>query len=326
MKIVAMANGGFALPTLRAIKESRHELVALIAMPVRTKKKGEKAGIPPIREAVKTFLSDVPLYDPENVNSPEGVELIRGLNADLIFICDYGKILSKEILALTKYGGLNLHGSLLPKYRGAAPINRSIQAGEREVGVSVIFIEPQVDAGPVVKVASYEPSLDDTAVEIENYLSELGAPLVVEAIDEIESGTIKPLPQSHEEATKAPKLRKEEGRIDWRKSSDAIIDQYRAFQPWPRTYADWTNSNKSRVVRLILGPFSKLDAQGAPYVLSDDEAALSPGTVLSAKKDGFWVKTGDGALRVVFVQPAGKKSQPAEAFVLGYPIKRGDLL
>ena len=321
-----MANGGFALPTLRAIKESCHELVALIAMLVRTKKKGDKAGVPPVRKAAETFLSDVSLYDPEDINSPEGVDLVRSLNADLIFICDYGKILSKEVLALTRYGGLNLHGSLLPKYRGAAPINRSIQAGEREVGVSVIFIEPQVDAGPVVKVAAYTPSLDDTAVEIENYLSELGAPLVVKAIDEIEAGTIKPLPQSHEEATKAPKLRKEEGKIDWNKTSDAIIDQYRAFQPWPRTYVDWTNSTNSKVVRLILGPFAKTDAQGDSYALTGAEAALPPGTVLTASKNGFWVKTGDGVLRIVAVQPAGKKNQPAEAFVLGYPVKRGDLL
>ena len=325
MRIVAMANGGFALPTLKAIKESRHELAALIAMPIRTKKKGDKAGIPPVRKAVETFLSDTPLFDPENVNSPEGVELVRKLSADVIFICDYGKILSKEVLTLSKYGGLNLHGSLLPKYRGAAPINRSLQAGERELGVSVIFIEPQVDAGPVVKSASYIPSLDDTAVEVEDRLARLGAPLVVEALDEIEEGTIKPLPQRHEQATKAPKLRKEEGRIDWRKSSAEIIDQYRAFQPWPRAYVDWISASNSKETRLILGPFSLNDLHDGAHPLPDDFSSFEPGTVLSASKDGLWVKTGDGALRVVAVQPAGKKLQPAEAFILGYPIKKGDV-
>ena len=325
MRVVAMANGGFALPSLQAIKESRHELVALIAMPVRTKKKGDKAGIPPVRKAAETFLSDTPLFDPEDVNSPEGVELVRKLSADVIFICDFGKILSKEVLTLARYGGLNLHGSLLPKYRGAAPINRSLQAGEREVGVSVIFIEPKVDAGPVVKTASYRPSLDDTAVEVEDYLAKVGAPLIVEALDEIETGTIKSLPQRHEQATKAPKLRKEEGRIDWRKTSVEIIDQYRAFQPWPRTYADWISVSNSKETRLILGPFSLKDFHNVEYQFSEGADSLEPGTVLSATKDGLWVKTGDGALRVVAVQPAGKKLQPAEAFILGYPVQKGDV-
>lgn len=323
MKIAAMVNGGFALPTLRAIKDSRHELVALIAMPLRTRK---KADMPPIREAARTFLADVPLYDPEDVNSHEGVALVRSLHVDLIFICDYGKILSREIISLTTYGGLNLHGSLLPKYRGAAPINRSILAGDREIGVSVIFIEPVVDAGPVVATASYLPSLEDTAVEIEDHLSKLGAPLVLRAIDEIEAGTIKPLPQSHEAATKAPKLRKEEGRIDWSKTCDSIINQYRAFQPWPRTYSDWLNSTSMKNVRLILGPFSKTDAQGVARVLSDKESLLVPGSVLSVSKGGIWIRTGDGALRVVEVQPAGKKKLPAEIFALGYPMKIGDVL
>ena len=109
MKVIAIANGGFALPTLQAIKDSHHELVALIAMPVRTKKLGSKAGIPPVRKAAETFLKDTPLFDPEDVNSAEGIKLIRNLSADIIFICDYGRILSKEVLALTKFGGLNLH-------------------------------------------------------------------------------------------------------------------------------------------------------------------------------------------------------------------------
>ena len=209
----------------------------------------------------------------------------------------------------------------------ASQVPRSrAHSAEREVGVSVIFIEPKVDAGPVVKTASYRPSLDDTAVEVEDYLAKVGAPLIVEALDEIETGTIKSLPQRHEQATKAPKLRKEEGRIDWRKTSVEIIDQYRAFQPWPRTYADWISVSNSKETRLILGPFSLKDFHNVEYQFSEGTDSLEPGTVLSATKDGLWVKTGDGALRVVAVQPAGKKLQPAEAFILGYPVQKGDVL
>ncbi len=322
MKIVAMANGGFAIPTLKALKASRHELVAVVAMPVRTKKQGDKAGIPPIREAAADFLSDVPLFDPENVNSPEGVALISSFDADLIFICDYGKILSKEVLSATRLGGLNLHGSLLPKYRGAAPINRAVENGERELGVSVIFIEPKVDAGPIVAVGSYFPTLDETAVEIEARLSELGAPLVLDAIDKIEANEVEPIPQTETDATKAPKLRKEEGRIDWTLPSARIVDKYRAFQPWPRTFSDWTKSSApdAAPTRLVLGPFADAAEIGA------SNADAAPGTVVFVSKTQFAVKTGDGALFVEAVQPAGKKRAAADAFLRGYPMKVGDVL
>ncbi|MBQ1278398.1 MAG: methionyl-tRNA formyltransferase, partial [Thermoguttaceae bacterium] len=285
------------------------------------------AGIPPIRAAAADFLADVPLFDPEDINSSEGVALVKSFDADLIFICDYGKILSPEVIAATRLGGVNLHGSLLPKYRGAAPINRAIEAGERELGVSVIFIEPKVDAGPIVAVDSYRPTLDETAVEIETRLSELGAPLVLSAIDQIESGDIKPLPQNDLEATKAPKLRKEEGRLDWSLPSAALIDKYRAFQPWPRVYSDWTKADApdAAPVRLVLGPFATDDAQTtceAPSVPSD----VAPGTVVAVSKTAFWVKTGDGALAVLGVQPAGKKQLASETFLRGYPLKVGDSL
>ncbi len=323
MKIVAMANGGFALPTLRALRASRHEIVALVAMPIRAKRQDKKAGIPPIRAAATDFLAGVPLFDPEDINSPEGVALVKSFDADLIFICDYGKILSPEVVAATRLGGVNLHGSLLPKHRGAAPINRAIEAGERELGVSVIFIEPKVDAGPIVAVDSYRPTLDETAVEIETRLAEMGAPLVLNAIDQIESGAIKPLPQNDLEATKAPKLRKDEGRLDWTLPSAALVDKYRAFQPWPRVYADWTKADApdAAPIRLVLGPFAT-DGVQTTYEATD----AAPGTVVAVSKTAFWVKTGDGALAVLGVQPAGKKQLASETFLRGYPLKVGDLL
>lgn len=327
MKIVAMANGGFALPTLRALRASRHEIVALVAMPIRAKRQDKKSGIPPIRAAAADFLADVPLFDPEDINAPDGVALVKSFDADLIFVCDYGKILSPEVVVATRFGGVNLHGSILPKYRGAAPINRAIEAGERELGVSVIFVEPQVDAGPIVAVDSYRPTLDETAVEIEARLAEIGAPLVLDAIDRVESGTIKPLSQNDLQATKAPKLRKEEGRVDWSLPSAALVDKYRAFQPWPRVYSDWTKAATPDAppVRLVLGPFATSDATTtceAPTVPSD----AAPGTVVAVSKTTFWVKTGDGALAVLGVQPAGKKQLASETFLRGYPLKVGDSL
>ncbi|MDO5309003.1 MAG: methionyl-tRNA formyltransferase [Planctomycetia bacterium] len=328
MKIIAMANGGFALPTLKLLRESSHELCAVFAMPLRANpEKGKKAGIPPIRQALQDFLANVPCYEPENVNAPDVVELIRSLNADLIFICDYGRILSSEVICATKYGGLNLHGSLLPKYRGAAPINRAIQAGERELGVSVIFIEPKVDSGPIVARDSYIPTLNDTAIEIEEHLAELGAPLVLKAIDQIANNTIQSLPQSDQAATKAPKLKKEEGRIDWNLSSSAIIDLYRAFQPWPRVFADWSRAESSHSpVRLILGPFCDVDAEDQRLEMTSEQQSMSPGQVIAVNSQTFWIRTGDGAVRSLAVQAAGKKNMETSLFLRGFQICVGDKL
>lgn len=328
MKIIAIVNGGFALPTLRALKDSRHEITALFVMPLRTKRSGEKAGVPPVREAIKDFLSDVPLYEPENVNSPESIETLKGLNADIIFICDYGKILSNDVLQTTRLGGINLHGSLLPKYRGAAPINRAIQNGERELGVSVIFIEPKVDAGPVIGTSSYFPSLEDSAVEIENRLSKMGAPLVLDVLDRIENNTVEEVIQNSADSSKAPKLRKEEGRIDWSLSSEKIIDQFRAFQPWPRVYSDLRRgSTNDSPLRLILGPFSLVDSAGnAPIIDKKTLESAEVGTVVLTSRTDFWIKTGDGLLRVLAVQPAGKKNMSSEVFLRGYRLQAGDRL
>jgi len=322
-----MVNGGFGIPTLRLLKESKHEIVAVFAMPLRTKEKGRGAGAPPIRRAMEEFLVGTPFYDPENVNLPENVDAIRKFDAALIFICDYGKILSKDLLLATKFGGLNLHGSLLPKYRGAAPINRAVQNGEKELGVSVIFIEPTVDSGPIVGVGSYFPTVEETAVEIEERLSQLGAPIVLKAIEQIERGAVQPIVQDDAEVSLAPKLKKEEGRIDWSKRSDAIIDQYRAFQPWPRAFTDRFKRDEQEGVgsRLILGPFSKVDESGAVPNF-DGAVDARPGTVVSVTKNAFWVKTGDGFLRPLSVQPSGKKNMSTEIFLRGYRLQVGDEL
>ena len=327
MKIIAMANGGFAIPTLRALQESRHEICAVFAMPLRTARSGKnsKVAAPPIRAAVNDFLSDIPFYDPEDVNSTESIELLRSFNADLIFICDFGRILSRDVLKSVKFGGLNLHGSLLPKYRGAAPINRAIQHGEEILGVSVIFIEPTVDSGPIIAVDSYRPKLEDDAIVIEETLAKMGAPLVLNAVNQIESNIVKPFPQSNAEATKAPKIQKEEGKIDWTRSSRDVINQYRAFQPWPRTFSDWhKRSNQDAPIRLILGPFSHVNDSDNYSDTSAISNLSKPGEVVFADKTRFGIRTGDGIIQPLFVQPAGKKNLPVADFLRGYPIHVGD--
>lgn len=325
MRIVAIANGQFAVPSLRAIKNSDHEIAGVIVMPVRNQSRGKKAVPQPVRELLNHDLVGIPLYEPEDINSSEGVELLKNLKPDLIFICDYGRILSREIIGLASFGGINLHGSLLPKYRGAAPINRAIQNGETELGVSVILIEPKVDAGPIIATTSYFPPQSETAIEIEGRLSDMGADLVVKSIDLIAKGQVTPIPQSSLESSAAPKLKKEEGHIDWSKSSLEIINLYRAFQPWPRTFSDWIpQSSPDSRLRLILGPFvpvneEEMETEGLnPQIL--------PGCVLKVTKDALVIKTGDSALQVIKVQPSGKKTLYVQEFLRGYDIQPGDLL
>ncbi|MDO4587260.1 MAG: methionyl-tRNA formyltransferase [Planctomycetia bacterium] len=319
MKMVVLGSGGFCLPTFTQLLQSKHEVLAVITMPLRTSRKGEKAGIPPMRQAASD--SRIPMFEPDNINSDEGINLMRRLKPDLLFVCDYGKILSHKIIETAQWGGLNLHGSLLPKYRGAAPINRALLAGEKELGVSVIHITPEVDAGPIINQASYFPELCETAVEIERHLAEMGAPLIIQAIDQIEKGTFRPIPQNMEKASNAPKIKKEEGHIDWSQSADRIINQYRALQPWPKVFSEWIKKDfpDSTPTRLILGPFQQMtDA-------SNDNNFL-PGTVIAIHKNYFEIQTGKGILAVLELQPAGKKKMTAEVFLRGYPIKIGDLM
>ena len=328
MKVIALVNGGFGVPSLKLLKESKHELIAIFILPNKARRPDRNEIISPVRQAINDFLTDVPVYEIGDINAPENVDVLKGLNADVIFICDYGKILSPDVIASTRYGCINLHGSLLPKYRGAAPINRAVQAGERELGVSIIFLEPQVDAGPIIAMRSYTPSLDDTAVEIENELASLGAPLVIESLDNIERGEVVSLPQDPLLVSKAPKLRKEEGRIDWSQSSEVIIDQYRAFQPWPRVFSDWVPLDQAKKpTRLILGPFSLVDEEGVTPEFDEDFYKNADfGIIVLVTKSDFWVKTSNGALRVLAIQPSGKKCLLSKDFLRGYRINVGDRL
>ena len=314
MNILVMGTGGFIVPSLEALVASKHHVVALVTMPVRSLRKDSKGGIPPVR-AVADRLA-IPMLEPENVNDPEALVLLKELEYELIFICDYGKILSREVIASARFGGVNLHGSLLPQYRGAAPINRAILDGQKEIGISIIHIVPEVDAGPVIATDSYFPTQRETAVEIERELARRGALLLLKALDDIEQNRTVPLPQDSSLVSKAPKLKKEEGLIDWDQTSDQIINRYRAMQPWPKTFSIWLRPNQDPL-RLILGPFEKVS-------LTPEYESASTGTVVLAQDDMILIRTGDGIIRVLEVQPSGKKLMTAESFLRGYRMKAGE--
>ena len=311
LRLVMMGTGPFAAPVFRALYSTPHQVVGLVTQPLRAARPSAEPMPAPMREIATEH--GTPVFDPVSVNTDEAREELRRLTPDLFIVADYGQILSAETLGKARLGGINLHGSLLPKYRGAAPINWAIYNGDAETGVTVIHMTPRVDAGPTLMQARTKIDPEETAVELEHRLAELGAPLVTQAIDDLGAGRVTPLPQDKSQATPARRLRKTDGAVDWSRPALAIKNQIRALEPWPRTYTYWHRSSGSPV-RLILGRCSVVDRS---------EANDPPGAVLAADQH-LIIATGSGALRLHELQPAGKRMLAAAEFLRGYPVEAGN--
>ncbi len=229
----------------------------------------------------------------------------------------YGQILSPALLSIPRLGGINLHGSVLPAYRGAAPVARAIQRGETETGVTVIQMTPRIDAGGIIAIARATIEPDETAGELEARLASLGAPLVLEAVAAIAAGTVSILPQDSAKVTKAPKLRKSNGLIDWMQPARAIHNLVRAMQPWPAAYTFWRRAGQSATaepLRLIVHRTSIADGTGAP------------GEILEAAGERLRVAAGDGAVLIKILQIPGKTAGTAAEFLRGHKIEPGERL
>ena len=315
MRIVMMGTGSFAVPTLRLLYESDYEIVGLFTSPCCENRTRSKRATP-MRDLATE--QGTPVFDPCNINAGEATNLLLDLNADVFVVCDCRHILSAETLCAAKYGGVNLHCSLLPKYRGAAPINWAIYNGETETGVSVIHMTPKIDAGPLVMQSPPIPiGPDENTEQLKSRLADIGASYVIQSLDAIVSETVDPLPQDPSLASPARKIRKEDGLIKWNRSATQIRNQWRAMQPWPKTFTFWHRTGADAPPqRLILASL---------HVASEDAAFTEPGTVVMAEGDRLLIETGEGLLRVGEVQPAGKKLMPVEAFLRGYPIQAGDV-
>jgi methionyl-tRNA formyltransferase len=232
----------------------------------------------------------------------------------LLVVADFGQILSLECLATTRLGGVNIHGSLLPKYRGAAPIAWAVYHGETETGVSIIQVTPQLDAGGLLLQGSIPIGPDETAGELESTLSQLGAQLVLKAVDGLERGAILPKPQDPKLVTKAPRLKKEDGRIHWERTAPQIHNQVRALQPWPIAFTDWHRAQGAPVRLQIL--------RTRPLPASRE--AAEPGSVGEAAAGRLLVATGAGDLEILELKPAGKKAMDAATFLRGNKLASND--
>jgi methionyl-tRNA formyltransferase len=312
MRLIMMGTGPFAVPTFQALFSTRHAVVALVTSPVRTHRGKAVAPISAMRDIAHEH--DIPILDPEDVNAAAARQSLAECQADLLVVCDYGQILAPDTLAAARLGGINLHGSLLPRYRGAAPINWAIYHGDEKTGVTVIHMTPKVDAGPCIAQTETPIGPDETAVEVEARLSQMGAGLVQQAIDALEAGQAETLPQDAALASKAPRLKKTDGAIDWAQPAAAIKNQVRAMEPWPKTYTYWRH-HEGPPVRLILGPVA---------VVQWPPPQPPPGTVVEVTSDRLVVAAGSGAVAPQNIQPAGKRLMPVDEFLRGHHVEPGD--
>jgi methionyl-tRNA formyltransferase len=313
MRLIMMGTGPFAVPTFQQLYEARHDVALLVTKPLRSHHGKEVAPASAMRDIAHEHAT--PIYEPESINTPEAQERLKELRADLLVVCDYGQILGPETLATARLGGINLHGSLLPKYRGAAPINWALYHGETETGVTVIHMTPRIDAGPCIAQASIAIGPEETAVELEPRLAEVGAWLVRRAIDAVVEGRLEALPQNPALATKAPRLKKTDGAIDWRRPAICLKNQVRALEPWPRTYTFWHRAH-GEPLRMIMGPLDVIDMTGP---------SQPPGAVLEARVDRLVIACGQGAVTPRSIQLAGKRPMGVAEFLRGHPVQLGDL-
>jgi methionyl-tRNA formyltransferase len=287
-------------------------VAAVVTQPLRSGHKGDAPATSPIRELAQQHVSAI-LY-PEDVNTPAAHEAISAFRPELLVIADYGQILARETIGLAPHGAINLHGSLLPKYRGAAPINWALYHGETRTGVTVFQLTPGVDAGPCLAQAAVEINSEETAVELEERLAQLGAPLMLKAVDAIERGQVEAVAQDPGEVSKARRLRKSDGAIDWARSAQQIKNQIRALEPWPRTFTYWHRSSGA--------PLRVIPHQVRVIAESPPDAA--PGQVLRAQDDQLVIRAGEGALALESLQPAGKRTLSTAEFLRGYPVRGGE--
>lgn len=318
MKIIVMGTGPFAVPSFQWLLDSDHDIPLLVTRPIDDPGKRRKSQANPMQDLASQRGVDV--MAPPSINDPGVIEALQHHQADLFLVCDYGQILKDATLGAARLGGINLHGSLLPRYRGAAPINWAIYNGEVETGVTVILVTPKLDGGPMLVQRTLAIGAGETAAELEPRMANEGVGAVWEAIAMLETwdghSTIG-TPQDPAKVTQAPRLHKRQGAVDWSRSAIALFNQFRAFQPWPGCFTFLDPGGKSPL-RLILQHVS----------VADDEppAGLEPGRVAAVSDDSIDVVTGQGVLRIHELQPAGKRVMAVGEFLRGRRIDRGDRL
>lgn len=307
MKIVFMGTPDFAVGALEAIIKAGHEVVCVVTQPDKPKGRGKEIQFPPVKECALRY--NIPVFQPVKIKTEEAVEVLRGYKAELFVVAAFGQILSSEILHMPKYGCINIHASLLPKYRGAAPIQWAILDGEEVTGVTIMQMNEGLDTGDMLTKTIVPITSEETGDSLHDKLMVAGAKLVVETIPMIEQGSLTPEKQEDSLSCYAKMLQKSLGRIDWNKDAVTLERLIRGLNSWPGSYTKFRNKN--------------LKIWEAECGVSEDEKAM-PGEVIAVTRESIEVQTGEGSLLLKSVQPEGKKRMAVKDFLLGYPVKAGE--
>jgi len=313
MKIIFMGTPEPAASILQELISSQHEIVCVVTQPDRPKGRGQKLTFPPVKEIA--LKNDLPIKQPEKVkNNAVFTSLLKSLKPDMIVVVAYGKILPQEIIEVPKLGCINVHASLLPKYRGAAPIQWALINGESETGISIMKINERLDAGEIILQKKIKISEADNAITLFEKLFDLGGKLMLRVLEQIEHGTARFTAQDDAQATFAPSLTKESGEIDWKNSALSIHNRIRGTVPWPVTHTYY----KEKLLKIWKSQI---------HVLALEMEFKAAGTIVQVVKNtGFIVSTGNGHILILEVQPEGKKKMGAYEFVIGHKISAGSVL
>ena len=321
MRVVFMGTPDFAVGTLEALLEAGHEVVAVVTQPDKPKGRGKEVQMTPVK--IQAMEYGIPVYQPAKVREASFVEVLKGLEADVYVVIAFGQILPKAVLELPKYGCINIHASLLPKYRGAAPIQWCVIDGERETGITTMMMDVGLDTGDMLEKAVIPIEEKETGGSLHDKLSMAGGDLILSTLKKLEEGTLVRTPQTDEGTCYAKMLTKSLGDIDWNQDAVSIERLIRGLNPWPSAYTMWNGKTiKIWAADVIAGREAAdfLSESGVPA-----ETGTAPGTVVCSDKRGLVVCTGGGLLSIRELQMEGKKRMDTPAFLRGYPIPAGDV-
>ncbi len=309
MKVLFMGTPDFAVVTLDKLIASEHELLGVVTQPDKQKGRGQELSFSPVKELA--LKHGIPVYQPNKVKDVEFLDMVRAMAPEVIVVAAFGQILPKAFLDIPPYGCINVHGSLLPKYRGAAPIQYSIIDGESETGITIMYMDVGIDTGDMILQAKLPIAENETGGSLFDKMSHLGADLLLEALDQLKAGTVLRIPQDDEQATYVKVLNKDMGFLDFSQPAVKLERMIRGLNPWPSAYT------------YLEGKTLKL-WQASVEPLKDSSA--KPGQVIELRKDSFVVATGDEALVIKELQLEGKKRMTTDAFLRGYPVAPGTIL
>jgi methionyl-tRNA formyltransferase len=306
LRIAFFGTPAFAVPTLDALVASRHQVVGVVTQPDRPRGRGQKTSDAPVK--ARAVAAPLPILQPERLKDPAFVDAFAAWQADLAVVAAYGRILPESLLAMPRLGMINVHASILPRYRGAAPVHRAIIAGERETGVTIMRVVKALDAGPMLARARRSIAPDETSETVEADLAQMGASLLLAVVDRLSEGRAEERAQDDSEATYAHRLTKEDGAIDWSQPADRIHNLVRGLHPWPHAYS---YIDERRYIVLRSEP------------LLDEPSNQLPGTVTEVNANRLTVATGNGRLRILELQVEGKRPMGIREFVAGHRLEPG---